>query len=121
MAIEWIDFMRTRPKIIFVHDNGQKTEVMAEGNVSLMEVALRHNIPGIEGICGGAMACATCHCYINEDWLARVEAEDNEKTEEEDDILDVAFDLRENSRLSCQIKITEALDGLVVELPPVRS
>lgn len=74
-------------------------------------------VPGIEGVCGGSMACATCHVHIHPDWAARVEAAGNEKTEEETDTLEMASNVCEFSRLSCQIEVTEALDGLVVVLP----
>ena len=105
------------PKINFILKNGETVEVDAKENHSLMEIALEHNIKGIDGACGGVMACATCHCYIHPDWQNRVETEDNEKTDEEADMLDVAYDERPSSRLSCQIKVTNALDGLIVALP----
>ena len=86
-----------------------------------MQIAVEHGIKGIDGACGGAMACATCHCYIAPEWVDRVETQDNEKSEEEDDMLDVAFDVRETSRLGCQIKVTDELDGLTVGLPGVKN
>ena len=82
-----------------------------------MQVAVENKVEGIEGACGGSMACATCHVYIHPDWEERVTAQDNEQTEEEEDMLDVAFDVRETSRLGCQVKLNNALDGLVVALP----
>ncbi len=63
------------------------------------------------------MACATCHCYIHPDWKEKVEAQDNEQCDEERDMLDTAFDIRETSRLGCQVKLNEALDGLIVAMP----
>ena len=78
-----------------------------------MEAAIRHLVPGIEAECGGACACATCHVYVDEAWAAKT----GEPSPMEEDMLDFAFDVQPNSRLSCQIKVTEALDGLVVRTP----
>ena len=105
------------PKITFLHKDDRKTEVDAPENWSIMQVAVENGITEIEGACGGSMACATCHCYIDPAWEQRVETEDNEKSEEEEDILDTAFDVRETSRLGCQVKLTSALDGLTIALP----
>lgn len=106
------------PRVTFFGKNGQVDEIEAEENWSLMQIAVEHGVKGIDGACGGAMACATCHCYIHPDWVARVEAEDNEMSDEEQDMLDVAFDVREGiSRLGCQVKMTQALDGLRVAVP----
>lgn len=105
------------PRITFIQPDGTEKTVNAPENHSLMQIALQNDIEGIEGICGGAMACATCHCYIASEWVERVEAADNEKTEEEEDILDMSPDIRENSRLACQIKITKELNELVAKIP----
>jgi 2Fe-2S ferredoxin len=105
------------PKIHFLHKNGTTQTLDAPENWSVMQVAVENKVEGIEGACGGSMACATCHVYVHPEWTTKVTAQDNEQSEEEKDILDVAFDLRETSRLGCQIKITPALDGLVVALP----
>ena len=106
------------PKVTFIEKDGTPHEVDAPEHWSLMEVAVDNKIPGIDGLCGGSMACATCHCYIHPDWVARVQAAGNEFTEEEEDLLDVAFDVREGlSRLGCQVKLDETLDGLVVGMP----
>ncbi|MCB1562643.1 MAG: 2Fe-2S iron-sulfur cluster binding domain-containing protein [Alphaproteobacteria bacterium] len=105
------------PKVTFLFKDGSRREVDASANWSIMQIAVDNGIEEIEGACGGSMACATCHIYVHPDWAARVEAQDNEKSDEEEDILDTAFDIREQSRLGCQIKITEALDGLIVALP----
>lgn len=104
-------------KITFIQADGQEITVDAARDYSLMEIALEHGIEGIEGLCGGVMACATCHCYIHPDWQHRAQEADNEKTEEEADMLDVVIDQRASSRLSCQIKIDETLGGLIVALP----
>ncbi|MGQ0526882.1 MAG: 2Fe-2S iron-sulfur cluster-binding protein [Alphaproteobacteria bacterium] len=105
------------PEITFLLKDGSTETVEASENWSVMQIAKDRGFEGIEGVCGGSMACATCHCYIHPDWVKRVEAEDNEQSEEEKDILDGAFDIRETSRLGCQVKITNALDGLVVAMP----
>jgi len=105
------------PKITFLHKDGSHQIIEAENNWSIMQVAVEHKIKGIEGACGGSMACATCHVYIHSDWIDRVTAAGNEQCEEEEDMLDMAFDVRDTSRLGCQVKLTEDLDGLVVTLP----
>ena len=78
-----------------------------------MENAIREGVPGIEAECGGACACATCHVYVDDAWRKVT----GEPAEMEEDMLDFAFDVRESSRLSCQIKVTDELDGLVVQVP----
>ena len=105
------------PKITFVQKDGSEQTIDAQENWSIMQVAVENKVDGIEGACGGSMACATCHVYVHPDWEERVTAQDNEQSEEEEDMLDVAFDIRETSRLGCQIKLNDALDGLVVALP----
>jgi 2Fe-2S ferredoxin len=105
------------PKITFLMKDGSQQNIDAPENSSIMDVATDHKLDGIEGACGGAMACATCHCYIHPDWKEKVEAQDNEQSDEEVDMLDLAFDIRDTSRLGCQIRLTDALDGLVVAMP----
>ncbi len=101
------------PKITFVDIHGERRTVEAEVGSTVMENAVKNDVPGIEAECGGACACATCHVYIDEAWRARV----GEPSPMEEDMLDFGFDVRPNSRLSCQIKVTEELDGLVVSTP----
>jgi 2Fe-2S ferredoxin len=101
------------PKIIYIEHNGTEHVVDAEIGQTVMEAAIKHNIPGIEAECGGACACATCHVYVDEAWRAAT----GEPEEMEEDMLDFAFDIRDSSRLSCQIEVTEELDGLVVRVP----
>ncbi|GGE43088.1 (2Fe-2S) ferredoxin [Agaricicola taiwanensis] len=101
------------PKITFVEASGERHTVDAPVGSTVMETALRNNIPGIDAECGGACSCATCHVYVDPDWSEAVGG----PSPMEEDMLDFAFDIRPTSRLSCQIKITEALDGLVVETP----
>jgi len=100
-------------KVTFVGSDG--TETVCEGNdgMTLMEVAIKNSVHGIDADCGGACACATCHIYVREDWKGAT----GEREEMESDMLDFAFEVKENSRLSCQIKISDALDGLVVDVP----
>ncbi len=100
-------------KITFIDAAGKSREVQADNGSTVMETALRNAVPGIEAECGGACACATCHVYVDEAWLAKLPKQERM----EEDMLDFAFDVRPNSRLSCQIKVTEALDGLVVTTP----
>ncbi|MDB5629079.1 MAG: fdxB [Tardiphaga sp.] len=100
-------------KITFVDHTGESRSVEAESGSTVMEAAIRNAIPGIEAECGGACACATCHVYIDDAWREIVGA----PTPMEEDMLDFGYDVKPSSRLSCQIKITDALDGLVVKTP----
>jgi 2Fe-2S ferredoxin len=100
------------PKITFIEKNGQPRDVDAPSGLSVMEVSHKHGID-IEGACGGCLACATCHVIVHPDWYGRLP----EKLEGEEDMLDLAFDLRKTSRLGCQILMNDDLDGLVVALP----
>ena len=101
------------PKITFIEHHGKEHVVEGETGMTVMEVAIKNSVPGIEAECGGACACATCHVYVDEAWMEKTGTP--EDTEE--DMLDFAFDVQDNSRLSCQIKVTDELDGLVVRLP----
>jgi len=101
------------PKITYIEHDGTVHTVDAEIGATVMETALKHDVTGIVAECGGGCTCATCMVYVDEAWMDKVGA----RTDEEEDQLDMAFDVRPNSRLSCQIKVTEALDGLVVRTP----
>ena len=101
------------PKMIFVQPDGTRREVDAPVGLSVMEIAQDNDID-IEGACGGALACSTCHVIVEADWFTRLVPPE----EEEEDMLDLAFGLTRTSRLGCQIEITEELDGLTVTLPP---
>jgi ferredoxin, 2Fe-2S len=101
-------------KITFIDAIGQSRSVEAQVGSTVMETALRNSVPGIEAECGGACACATCHVYVDLGWTEAT----GKASQMEEDMLDFAFEVRPNSRLSCQIKVTEALDGLVVTTPP---
>jgi len=100
-------------KITFVQPDGSKQTVTAENGMTVMEAAKRDAIAGIEAECGGACACATCHVYIDADWAGKT----GKPAAMEEDMLDFAFDVRPESRLCCQIKVTDAVDGLVVRVP----
>lgn len=100
-------------KITFIQPDGSSQVVEATSGNTVMEAAKLNGIPGIEAECGGACACATCHVYVADDWRDKVGA----PSEMEEDMLDFAFDVRESSRLSCQIKVTDELDGLVLSVP----
>jgi ferredoxin, 2Fe-2S len=100
-------------KITYIEHNGTRHDVKAEPGMTVMEAAVKHQVPGIEAECGGACACATCHVYVDEHWRDRTGA----PASMEEDMLDFAFDVRPTSRLSCQMRVTEALDGLVVSIP----
>jgi 2Fe-2S ferredoxin len=100
-------------KLTYLAFDGTRFEVDAENGSTVMENAVRNAVPGIEAECGGACACATCHVYVDEAWSAIV----GEPESMEEDMLDFAYDVRPNSRLSCQIKVRGELDGLVVSVP----
>ena len=101
------------PTITYKTHSGETFEVDAEVGSSVMEAAVRAMVPGIEAECGGACACATCHVYVDETWREAV----GEPAEMEEDMLDFAYEVGEGSRLSCQIKVSAALDGLSVRVP----
>ncbi|MCC6946226.1 MAG: 2Fe-2S iron-sulfur cluster binding domain-containing protein [Bradyrhizobiaceae bacterium] len=101
------------PKITYIDHDGTKRTVDAEAGATVMETAIRNNIPGIVAECGGACSCATCHVHVDEAWKDKV----GPPSAMEEDMLDFAFDVRPTSRLSCQIKVTNELDGLVVHTP----
>ena len=100
-------------RITYIDDAGTARTVEAEEGSTVMENAVRNGIPGIEAECGGACACATCHVYVEEEWKEVV----GEPEPMEEDMLDFAFDVRPNSRLSCQIRVRSELDGLTVRTP----
>jgi len=101
------------PKITYIEQNGTERTVEAETGATVMETAVNNDIPGILATCGGSCSCATCHVYVDDDWVDKLPPPELE----ESDMLDTAHDLQENSRLSCQIKVTDELDGLVVSTP----
>lgn len=100
-------------KVTFVEANGKVREVEASAGATLMETAIKNSVPGIDAECGGACACATCHVYVDPEWMAAV----GKAESMEEDMLDFAHEVKPNSRLSCQIKLTPALNGLKVTTP----
>lgn len=106
------------PKVIYVEHNGDELEVEAPLGWSLMQAAVRAGVDGVEGECGGSCACATCHVYVDEDKLGLLPPP---AANEEAMLENTASERRANSRLCCQIKMTEELDGLVVHLPELQS
>jgi ferredoxin, 2Fe-2S len=100
-------------KITFIQPDGTRQEVVAEAGMTVMEAARKELVAGIEAECGGACSCATCHVYVDEAWREKV----GPPSQMEEDMLDFAFDVRASSRLSCQIKVSDDLDGLVVSVP----
>lgn len=100
------------PRITFVTTDGARHDVNVPNGYSVMEGAVNHNITGIVAECGGACACATCHAYVDEAWVDKLPAMDDM----EDSMLDAAFERKANSRLTCQIEMNDALDGIVVHV-----
>ena len=101
------------PKITYIEHSGKSHTIEIANGLSVMEGAVQNNIPGIDADCGGSMACATCHVYVKEDWFNKLP----KKEDGEEDMLDMAFEPKSNSRLSCQLTVSDDLDGLVVSIP----
>ena len=100
-------------KITYIEHDGKPHTIEVANGLSVMEGAVQNNIPGIDADCGGSMACATCHVYVKEEWFNKLPKKENG----EEDMLDMAFEPKKNSRLSCQLMVSDQLDGLVVDLP----
>jgi 2Fe-2S ferredoxin len=100
-------------QITFIDSGGTARTVEGENGSTVMETAINNGVPGIEAECGGACACSTCHVYIDEAWQEKV----GEPSPMEEDMLDFAYDVKPNSRLSCQMKVSDDLNGLVVRTP----
>ena len=101
------------PKITYIDSNGNSKTIDVANGLSVMEGAIQNNIPGIDADCGGGMACATCHVYVKEEWLNKLPT----KEDGEEDMLDMAFEPKKNSRLSCQLVVSDELEGLTVDIP----
>ena len=101
------------PRITYVDSSGESRTIEAEIGATVMETAIRNDVPGILASCGGSCSCATCHVYVDEAWWALL----SERSYEEEDMLDTAHDVRPTSRLSCQIVVADELDGLRVQTP----
>ncbi len=105
------------PKITYIENSGNKKTIEVANGLTVMEGAVQNDIPGIDADCGGSMACATCHVYVEEKWLDKIP-----KAEEaEVDMIDMAFEPKKNSRLSCQLIVSDELDGLIVTTPEKQS
>ena len=101
------------PKITYIENNGNPHTIEVSNGLTVMEGAVQNDIPGIDADCGGGMACATCHVYVKEEWFDKLP----KKEDGEEDMLDMAFEPKKNSRLSCQIIVSDELDGLIVSTP----
>ena len=101
------------PKITYIDNLGKSRTVNVSSGLSVMEGAIQNNIPGIDADCGGGMACATCHVYVKEEWFNKLPT----KESGEEDMIDMAYEPKKFSRLSCQLIVTDELEGLVGNLP----
>ena len=101
------------PKIIYIEHNGKSHTIDVSNGLSVMEGAVQNNIPGIDADCGGGMACATCHVYVKEEWFDKLP----KKEDGEEDMIDMAYKPNKYSRLSCQLTISDELNGLIVNMP----
>jgi 2Fe-2S ferredoxin len=112
-ALESRSHGESMAKITYIEHNGTEHVIDVKTGLSVMEGAVKNNIPGIDADCGGACACATCHVYVQDPWLGKT----GDKSAMEESMLDFAENVQDNSRLSCQIKVSDDLDGLVVKMP----
>ena len=101
------------PRITYIEHNGTEHTVDVAVGLTVMEGAVQNNVPGIDADCGGACACSTCHAYVNPDWVEKLPAREDMEV----DMLDFAYEPNERSRLTCQVKVTPEMDGLVLQLP----
>ena len=104
-------------KITYITSDEKIHEIDVQNGLTVMEGAVQNDIPGIDADCGGGMACATCHVYVQDKWLNKLP----KKEDGEEDMLDMAFEPKQNSRLSCQLVVSDDLDGLVVNIPAKQS
>ena len=100
-------------KITYITHDSKTYEIDVQNGLTVMEGAVQNDIPGIDADCGGGMACATCHVYVKDEWLDKL----TKKEDGEEDMLDMAFEPKKNSRLSCQIIVSDELEGLTVDIP----
>ena len=100
-------------KITYIAHSGKSHTIEVQNGLSVMEGAVQNDIPGIDADCGGSMACATCHVYVKEEWFNKLP----KKEDGEEDMLDMAYEPRKISRLSCQLIVSDELEGLVINLP----
>ena len=104
-------------KITYVDSKGESRTINVDNGLTVMEGAIQNNIPEIDADCGGSMACATCHVYVKEEWYKKL----NKPEEAEQDMIDMAYEPKKNSRLSCQISVSDEIDGLTVITPAKQS
>ena len=109
----FVHILKLMTKIKYIQNNKKSHSIDVANGLSVMEGAIQNNIPGIDADCGGSMACATCHVYVKEEWFNKLPS----KEDGEEDMHDMAFEPKKNSRLSCQLIVTDQLEGLVVNLP----
>ena len=100
-------------KITYITNDGRENTIEIQNGLTVMEGAVQNDIPGIDADCGGGMACATCHVYVKEEWLDKL----SKKEDGEEDMIDMAFEPNKFSRLSCQLIVSDEIDGLIVNLP----
>ena len=100
-------------KITYIEHNGKEHTINVDNGLTVMEGAVQNDIPGIDADCGGSMACATCHVYVKEEWFNKLDKPEDA----EQDMIDMAFEPKKNSRLSCQLIVSDKLDGLIVTTP----
>ena len=101
------------PKITYKDHQGNSKTIDVDNGLSVMEGAIQKEIPGIDADCGGSMACATCHVYVSDEWINKI----SKPEDAEIDMIDMAYEPKKNSRLSCQLMVSDQIDGLVVNLP----
>ncbi len=107
------NYITLMAKITYITQDNQNYTIEVQNGLSVMEGAVQNDIPGIDADCGGGMACATCHVYVNDEWFDKIP----NKEDGEEDMLDMAFEPKKNSRLSCQILVSDELDGLILNIP----
>ena len=107
------NYIITMAKITYITHDNQTHTVEVQNGLTVMEGAVQNDIPGIDADCGGGMACATCHVYVGDEWFNKI----TPKEDGEEDMLDMAFEPKKNSRLSCQLVVSDELDGLTVDIP----
>ena len=111
------NYIITMAKITYITHDKKNHTIDVQNGLTVMEGAVQNDIPGIDADCGGGMACATCHVYVNDGWFDKLPS----KEDGEEDMLDMAFEPKKNSRLSCQIIISDELDGLTINIPSKQS
>ena len=114
LLILLLNFM---PKITYKDKSGNSKTLEVEKGLTVMEGAIQNNVPGIDADCGGSMACATCHVYVEEKWFNKISKADDAEV----DMIDMAYEPKKNSRLSCQLIVSDELDGLIVTTPEKQS